>query len=94
MPDSWSSLAPRSLTPHESHGSSHNAFAVAIGVGVVGYGIRQLALQKKERMTVIGIWGLPQNLMMLVASFLSSAEGVRPDCNCSPLKIHHPPTIH
>ena len=79
---SWSSLEPLALTPHEGHGRDHNAFAVAISPGIGG-SARKTRREKTRR---IGIRDLSRSNMIIVASFLSSAKGARPDRhrNCAP----------
>ena len=75
---SWSSREPLPLTPHEGHGRGHNAFAVAISAGIVGAGARPAALKTRKKKTRrIGIRVLSRTNMIIVASFLSSAEGAR-----------------
>ena len=83
---SWSSLDPHPLTPHEGHGRGHNAFAVAISAGIVGGGARKTRRKKTCR---IGILGLSRAIMVIVARFLSSAAGARPDRhrNCAPQTV-------
>jgi len=65
MHSTWNSLSTNVLLAHEGHGREHDAFAVAIGAGVVV----DVARQARRRQV-----GPP--VLMRAARFLSSAGGL------------------
>ena len=78
---SWDASAFIALRPDEFHGRDHDAFAVAIGAGIVVFEARLRRRRARRSKTSPRkrsktLWCLTRPLLTLLATFLSHAAGL------------------